>query len=138
MKMKKPVGKPYSETRLVKYIDKRIVELRHRKTQAAISAESGFKRPNVLAMIKSGAIKLPLDRVPALAKALECDPARLFTMAVEQLGGDTTDRAIRDVFGTIVTENEAAWIEEIRKASRNSDPSLTTRARSAIWEIFGK
>ena len=32
----------------------------------------------MMAMIKSGAAKLPLDRVPALARALECDPAVLF------------------------------------------------------------
>lgn len=92
----------------------------------------------MLTNIKAGNSKLPLDRVPALAKALECDPALLFMMAVEQLGGDTTELAIRKIFGTLVTENETAWLEEIRKASNYSDPSLTSRARAALRGIFGK
>ena len=46
--------------------------------------------------------------------------------------------AIEDIFGTIVTRNEVAWLEEIRDASGHSDPSLTNRSRSAIRAIFGK
>lgn len=129
---------PFSGTRLARYLTARILELRPKKTQTAIAAEAGFVNPNVLAIIKSGKTKLPLDRVPALAKALECDPGMLFMMALEQLGGSTTERAIKQIFGTLVTENEAAWLDEIRQASGHTNPSLTTRARSAIRGIFGK
>lgn len=123
---------------LARFLEKRILELRPRKSQMEIATEAGFVNPNVLSMIKSGANKLPLDRVPALAKALDCDARLLFVMAVEQLGGDTTDRAIRQIFGTLVTENEVAWLEEIRKASDRNDPPLTARARGAIRGFFGK
>lgn len=130
--------RPYSETRLAKFVERRILELKPRKTQSLISSEAGFAQHTMLTNIKVGSSKLPLDRVPALAKALECDPALLFTMAIEQLGGETTELAIRKIFGTIVTENEAAWLEEIRKASNYSDPSLTSRSRAALRGIFGK
>jgi len=136
--MKKTAGKPYAETRLVRFLEKRILELRPRKTQAEIAQEAGFPQANWLAMIKTGANKLPLDRVPGLAKALECDPAALFMLAVEQMGGATTEIAIRKIFGTVVTENEVAWIEEIRNASDHTDPNLTTKARSAIRGIFNR
>ncbi|OBQ75593.1 XRE family transcriptional regulator [Mesorhizobium loti] len=135
---KQTTTKPYSETRLAKFVERRILELKPRKTQSLISAEAGFAQHNMLTNIKVGNSKLPLDRVPALAKALECDPALLFMMAVEQLGGDTTELAIRKIFGTLVTENETAWLEEIRKASNYSDPSLTSRARAVLRGIFGK
>lgn len=92
----------------------------------------------MLAMIKNGAAKLPLDRVASLAKALECDPVKLFILALEQLDRNTTEQAIRQIFGTLVTENEVAWLEEIRRASDHSDPSLTARGRSAIRGIFGR
>ncbi|MBZ9916589.1 MULTISPECIES: helix-turn-helix domain-containing protein [unclassified Mesorhizobium] len=131
-------GKPYAGTRLVKYLEKRILELRPKKTQIAIAGEAGFVNANMLAMIKSGTAKLPLDRVAALAKALECDPVMLFMLAIEQLGGDTTDLAVRQIFGTLVSENEVAWLEEIRRASDQSNPSLTSKARSTIRGIFGK
>jgi hypothetical protein len=133
-----PPGKPYADTRLVKYLDRRVLELKPRKTQLAIAAEAGFVQRTMLANIKAGVNKLPLDRVPGLAKALECDPTMLFMMAVEQLGGDSTGVAIRKIFGTLVTENETAWLEEIRKASDHSDPSLTAKAQKAIRGIFGK
>lgn len=131
-------SKPFSDTRLPKYLEKRILELRPRKTQLAIANEAGFVSPNMLAMIKSGANKLPLDRVASLAQALECDPVMLFILALEQLDRNTTEQAIRQIFGALVTENEVAWLDEIRRASDHSNPSLTARARSAIRGIFGR
>lgn len=131
-------GKPYAGTRLANYLEKRVLELRPKKTQIAIAGEAGFVNPNMLAMIKAGTAKLPLDRVAALATALECDPVMLFQLAIEQLGGDTTELAVRQIFGTLVTENEVAWLEEIRRASDHTNPSLTSKARSAIRGIFGK
>lgn len=136
--MKKRAGRPFADTRLAAFLDKRILELKPRKTQLKIAIEAGFVQPNMLSMFKNGSNKLPLDRVVGLAKALECDPAFLFKLALEQLGGDTTGTAIEQIFGTIVTRNEVAWLEEIRKASDHSDPSITMKARAAIRGIFGK
>lgn len=136
--MIRPPSKPFSDTLLPRYLEKRILELRPRKTQLAIANEAGFVSPNMLAMIKSGATKLPLDRVASLAKALECDPVKLFILALEQLDRNTTEQAIRQIFGALVTEHEVAWLEEIRRASDHSDPSLTARARTAIRGIFGR
>ena len=82
------------------------LELRPKKTQIAIASEAGFVNPNMLAMIKAGTAKLPLDRVAALAIALECDSVMLFQLAIEQLGGDTTEPAIKQIFGTLVTEKK--------------------------------
>lgn len=130
--------RPHADTRLAKFIEKRVLELRPRKTQAQIAEEAGFINPNMIAMLKNGSTKLPLDRVPSLAAALDCDPRLLFNLALDQIGGSTTARAIAEIFGTIVTRNEVAWIEAIREASGNTDPSLTTRSRSAIRGIFGK
>lgn len=136
--MKKNSHRPYDQTRLAKYLERRISDLRPRKTQVSIAAESGFRQPNMLAMVKNGSAKLPLDRVPALAAALECDPAMLFRMAFEQLAADTTSGAIEAIFGAIITENEGAWLKAIREASNHSGPSLTARALRAIRELFGK
>ncbi|MEO3387605.1 XRE family transcriptional regulator [Mesorhizobium sp. CAU 1741] len=128
----------YEDTRLTRFLEKRILELRPQKSQADIAVEAGFVSTNMLTMIKTGAAKLPLDRVPGLAKALDCDARRLFQLALEQGGGDTVEVAVREIFGAVVTRNEVAWIDEIRAASDNSDPSLTLRGRAAIRGIFGK
>lgn len=65
--------RPFTDTDLAAFIAKRVLELRP-KSQIDIAGEAGFVNANVLSMLKSGATKLPLDRVLALAKALECDP----------------------------------------------------------------
>ena len=131
------MNKPYADSELARFIAKRVLELKP-KPQMDIAKEAGFVNPNVISMLKSGATKLPLDRVLALAKALECDPRRLFLLAIRQQGYETEEAAIAQIFGTIVTTNEAIWIEEIRDASGNTDPNLTARSRSALRAIFSK
>ena len=133
-----PARKPYEDSRLIPYLEKRILELRPIKTQAEIGVEAGFTNVNMVSLIKSGATRLPLDRVPSLAAALEVDPARLLQLALEQWAGSAAARTFDTIFETIVTQNEVGWLTEIRDASANSDPVITTRARSAIRAIFGK
>jgi transcriptional regulator with XRE-family HTH domain len=130
--------KPYQDTRLAKFLENRLLELKHKKTQAEIAAEAGFVSPNMVTMIKQGANKLPIDRVPALAKALDVDPALLLRLALEQSEGSTAAAAIFEIIGQPITKNEMAWIIEIRDASGDTDPRLTSRAAAAIRGVFGK
>ena len=127
-----------SDTRLAKFVETRVLELKHKKSQAEIAEEAGFISPNMVTMIKKGATKLPIDRVPAVAKALECDPALLLRLALEQGEGATAATAIFEIIGPPVTRNELVWITEIREASGDTDPRLTSRASAAIRGIFGR
>lgn len=129
---------PYANSRAARFISQRILELRAKKMQQDIAAEAGFVNTNMLSMVKSGRTKLPLDRVPALAKAMNSDPKLLFRLALDQSGDETTRAAVEEIFGTVVSRNEVAWLEEIRDASDHSDPTLTARARNSIRRIFGK
>lgn len=130
--------KPYLDTRLAKFVETRVLELKHKKSQAEIAEEAGFISPNMVTMIKKGATKLPIDRVPAVAKALECDPALLLRLALEQGECATAATAIFEIIGPPVTRNELVWITEIREASGDTDPRLTSRASAAIRGIFGR
>ncbi|MHA6345767.1 helix-turn-helix domain-containing protein [Roseivivax sp. CAU 1761] len=117
---------------------RRIIELAPGISQRDIATAAGFTNANYLSMIKSGATKVALDRIPALATALQTDPRHLYLLALEQHGFETQKAAVEAIFGTLVTENEVAWLEEIRAASGQSDPRLTKRARSALRAIFGQ
>jgi hypothetical protein len=130
--------KPYEDTSLAKYIERRVLELKPRKSQLQIASEAGYPNPNMVTMIKTGASKLALDRVPSMARALDCDPAWLMRLALEQAVGDTAAQALVEIFGTPVTANELGWLQEIRDASDNGDPRITSRSRAAIRAIFGK
>lgn len=129
--------RPYAGTRLARFLDKRISELRTIKTQADIATAAGFPNRNMLSMIKTGDTKLPVDRVPALAKALDCDAAMLFKLCLEQQDSSLAE-VVDEIFGTVVSQNEILWLKEIREASDHSDPFLTTKAKRAIRLLFGK
>ncbi|WP_328799879.1 hypothetical protein [Pseudoroseicyclus tamaricis] len=83
------MSKPYSESRLAKFLTIRVLELRPKKSQAEIARDAGFVNANMVTMIKQGSAKLALDRVPMLAAALEVDPRYLFRLALEQDGFET-------------------------------------------------
>jgi hypothetical protein len=122
---------PFASSRLAKFIDKRIGEL-HLKTQADIAREAGFKNANFITMLKQGNAKLALDRVPALAEALDTDPSHLMRLALEQTFGAKMMRVFTDLLGEPVTTNEKAWLELIREGSGNTDPAPTPLCVSMI------
>jgi transcriptional regulator with XRE-family HTH domain len=129
---------PFHNTPAAQLIADRIQALSHRKTQAEIASEAGFANANMMTFLKNGRNKVPLDRVPALAKALEVDPAYLMRLTIERAVGITAAQAVIEIFGTPATENERGWLMELRDASDNSDPRLTARSRAALRGIFGK
>jgi DNA-binding Xre family transcriptional regulator len=128
--------KPHADTRLAKYVEHRVLELKSKKSQAEIAAQAGYSNPNMITMIKQGASKVALDRVPALARALECDPAYMMQLALEQAIGQTAAKAIVEIFGDPVTVNERGWLKEIRQASDHTDPRLTSRSQAALRAVF--
>jgi hypothetical protein len=131
-------ARPYAGTRLLSFVAKSVLALKPRKTQAEIATQAGFPSANMMSMLKSGALRLPLDRVQPLASALEVDAAYLMLLALEQMVGDTDAKAIVDILSGAMTRNEKTWLQAIREASDMSDPPLTKRGRTAIFGIFGK
>ena len=129
--------RPFANTNLARFLEKRTLELKPRKSQKQIADEAGFLSVNMSSIVKSGTAKLPLDRVPSLARFLECDPARLFILAIEQQDS-ALSVDVREIFRVAVSANEAVWIEELRDASDHSDPTLTSKARRAIRALFDK
>lgn len=106
------------------------------KSQAQIAREVGYERPNLISMIKSGQAKLPVQKVPAFARALGVDPAFLFRLVVSEYMP-----AMLEVIGEIegatpVTRNERGILEAIRKLSKNADPKLQSPAQHQALKAF--
>jgi transcriptional regulator with XRE-family HTH domain len=95
------------------------------KTQRDISEEIGYERPNMVSMMRTGDTKVPIEKVPALARALNVDPAFLMRLAIQQYWKGDNLKAIAEVFGTIVSKNEVKILEVIRDVTKNADPRLT-------------
>lgn len=53
------------------------------KTHAEIAAEIGLENPNVVSMLKTGRTKIPLLRIPALARSIDVEPKELLGLCLE-------------------------------------------------------
>lgn len=54
------------------------------KTQTEIAKAIGFNSPNMLSMVKSGKVKLPLKRVPPLCRELGIPLEELLLLAMSE------------------------------------------------------
>lgn len=127
---------PYAGSALVKFLTKHINMSVGGKTQAEIATQSGFRSPNMLAMVKAGASKLPLEHVPGLAETLGVDPAHLLRLALDQRDDDPGLCVIAQIRGEVLSDNEKAWLQALRNASENTDPELKPNRRKALEAIF--
>lgn len=105
------------------------------KTQREIAKEIGYENPNVLSMMKHGDAKVPFEKVPALAKALNVDPGHLMRLAIEQYWPGLLD-VIKRIFGNIVSENEMTLVSELRKAFHDTDPTFSTAQLEAVIALL--
>lgn len=85
------------------------------KLQTEIAREAGFERPNILTMIKKGQTKVPLARIGALARALDCDPLLLTKMCLSEYCPETWE-AIAPVMDEAFTADEVRLIKTMRSA----------------------
>lgn len=107
------------------------------KTQREIAKEIGYDNPNVLSMMKHGETKVPLEKIPAFAKALNVDPGNLLRLGLEQYWPGLRD-VIKNVFGHIASENELALLKPVRVAFRDADPAFSeTEIEAAVAVLIG-
>jgi hypothetical protein len=105
-------------------------------TLTQIAREAGYEKPNMLEMFKCGAAKIPPDRVPSLARALNADAAALFRLAILQYW--TTDEGGLDaILGYPVTEAERHILNRIRALTGHQDPPLTPELDARLAAALG-
>lgn len=86
----------------------------------------GYKG-NVIAMMKSGDMRLPLNKVKAAAQALGVDPVFLFEKVITETDTKLWE-SIKDIIGDqIISANELALIEFVRKELDGHDVNLAKR-----------
>jgi len=88
------------------------------KTQDEIAREVGFDSVNVISMIKTGRTKIPLARIPALAKALDADPREMLAVALEAYQPELYGVLSTIAPSMLVSSNELRVINALRAAAR--------------------
>lgn len=113
-----------SVTTVADYVAAQLVHLPKNVTQRDVAAAIGYDKPNILVMIKRGDTKLPVNKVPALAKAIGVDPLHLMRLTLNEYMPEVHD-AILSVAGPIVSENEMKLIKMWRLATLETDPEIS-------------
>lgn len=113
----------------------RLQDIASRKSQKDVADEVGFPSKNVISIIKRGATKLPLDRVEAMAKALDLDMAVVMMPALRQYYSEDVIAALRDTFASAETETERQILAIARECMNVSQP-LFYETRQRLKEIF--
>jgi transcriptional regulator with XRE-family HTH domain len=125
---------PYAEMSIAQYLDKQIeVQRMLGRSQREIAAQIGYDKPNMISMFKRGETKVPLDKVPALARALNLDPAFLFRLAIQQYWKGE-EKVIAEVFGEVVTKHEKKLVQMFRSATKGADGEPDTALERKIKE----
>lgn len=106
------------------------------KPQKQIAREAGFATGNMITMIKLGQTKIPINRVPALAKAIGADQAHLLRLVLGEYEAGVA-AIVEDALGPLVTVNERKILDAVRAVSLNTDPEIgSARQRELLQEAF--
>lgn len=93
-------------------------------TQREIAKKLGYEKSNIITMFKQGHSPVPINKVPALARALDIDPAWLMRLALREYHPEILE-TISSTMGFVVTLHEIEIIKELRAATGDSDPRLS-------------
>lgn len=126
------LGAPFADAPIAKYISKQIdVQQSLGKSQREIATEIGYDKPNMISMFKTGTAKVPLEKIPAIAKALNVDPAFLFKLAIQQYWPNLGE-VISEIFGFVLTPNERDLVQLFRDTTKGADPRISRELAQKI------
>lgn len=127
------MSKTVLQTTVAEYIADKLAE--SDKTQREIAEECGFENPNIITMFKTGATKLPLNRIGPLAKAIDIDPAHLLRLVMLEYAPDTWEAIENIMQSTLLTANELELVRAYRQVTGDSDAKAMVVDRDAVLAI---
>src|SRR5690348_7239118 len=121
---------PFADTAMVKFLSKRIDELKPELTQREIAQRLGYRCVNFVSMMKIGAARVPLEKLPALAAILGVDPAHLVRLGLEQYWPEL--EVVSRVLPPPITKNEIVLLQAFRRATNHTDPEITPGQQAVV------
>ena len=105
------------------------------KTQRQVSEECGFDNPNIITMFKTGQTKLPVNRIAALAKALDVNPVHLLRLVMLEYIPDVWESIENIMQSTVLSANELELVRAFREVTGDNDAQAVVIDRSAVIAI---
>lgn len=97
-------------------------------TNRDLQAALGYTNPNVIAMMRTGTMRLPPAKAVIAAKVLEVDPAFLLGKAIAESDPELWKTISETLGQQMVTHHEHAVIQYLRKALKGHDVNLLASA----------
>jgi hypothetical protein len=101
------------------------------KKQVEIARDLGYEKANIITMFKQGLTRVPMEKVPRLARSLGIDPAQMMNMYLAEYAPEIKS-TLEEVYGLILTRKERGWIELLRRVTRDCDPAPDERIARLI------
>ena len=96
------------------------------KSQKEIAEDIGYEKHNMITMLKQGKTRIPINKVPAMAKSLGVDKIHFLKLVMNEYMPAVWE-AIEDCVGdNTYTENERELIKTVRENSDGLDLSPQT------------
>jgi hypothetical protein len=105
------------------------------KSPSEVAHEMGYRSENVINMMQAGICKVPIDKLPALAAALNVEPSYMMRLALQDYCPAIL-RAMEETFDTLATPNEREWLKIVRHISGDTDPRMTLDIRALLEGHF--
>lgn len=93
-------------------------------TNVEAARRLGYPKPNVISMMKKGAMKVPLSRIGDFADLVKMDRLVMLRAALSEYDPGLLDTLNKVVGRSLVTKNELAMLEVIRSGVSSADIDL--------------
>ena len=93
-------------------------------TNSDLQKVMGYDKPNVVAMMRSGSMRLPVNKVAEVAKVLVVDPVFLLGKVLAENDSALWDVIVSIMGDRLITANEMALIDRVRKVLDGHDVNL--------------
>lgn len=106
------------------------------KTQKQIAQEAGYSKPNVLSMMRSGVTKVPIDRIPVIARACGVDEQHLLRLALNEYMPETWEIIKTSLNTELLSKDELRLVKEFRKIKDELPPRAISDDKVDLGEIL--
>jgi transcriptional regulator with XRE-family HTH domain len=104
------------------------------RTNEEVAMELGYRAPNMISMFRTGKTRVPLEKLPDIARVMKIDIAALLPLWFEQHWGERDDAKLllKQFAGRVSTDNEAPLLDAARKASELRDQRWSPAQVAAV------
>jgi len=103
--------------------------------QREVAERAGFEKPNMISMMKNAETRVPIERIPALARACGVDPVPFLRTALQEYQPEMW-RAMSTHLGQPLTRDEEVLIDAYDEAREGRDLDLGPAMRDVLVILF--